>query len=78
MRETALSKIIISFPRRDIEIIGGVFSRFLAVPASRLPDTNVTKYWFWIEKMKIKEKIILIHVFGSEFYNNNYRSRVEL
>src|SRR6185503_6087840 len=32
------------------------------------PDTNVTKYWYWIEKTKVKGKIVLIHVFGHEFY----------
>ncbi len=42
------------------------------------PDTNVTKYWYWIERTKKTEKVILIHVFGNKFYNNNYRSRTVL
>jgi hypothetical protein len=42
------------------------------------PDTNVTKYWNWMEKENIKDKIILIQVFGSKFYDNNYRSRAIL
>ena len=42
------------------------------------PDTNVTKYWSWIEKEKISNKVILIQIFGSDFYDNNYRSRTEL
>lgn len=42
------------------------------------PDTNVTKYWYWINNEDIKNKVILIQVFGSDFYNNHYRSRSEL
>jgi len=42
------------------------------------PDTNVLKYWYWMETENIKSKVLLIHVFGSYFYNNNYRSRSQL
>jgi len=42
------------------------------------PDTNVTKYWYWMEKNKIDKKVTLVHVFGSIFYGNNYKSRSEL
>lgn len=42
------------------------------------PDTNVTKYWRWMEVENVKDKIILIQVFASEFYDNNYRSRTIL
>lgn len=42
------------------------------------PDTNVTKYWYWIDQTKPKGKVVLIHVFGHEFYDNNYRSRTAL
>jgi len=42
------------------------------------PDTNVAKYWYWIDQTKPKGKVVLIHVFGHEFYDNNYRSRTLL
>jgi len=42
------------------------------------PDTNVTKYWYWMEKKIIDNKVVLVHVFGPIFYNNNYKSRSEL
>jgi len=42
------------------------------------PDTNVTKYWFWLDQQKIKDRIFLIHVFGSQFYDDSYRSRTQL
>ena len=42
------------------------------------PDTNVAKYWYWIDQTKPKGKVVLIHVFGHEFYDNNYRSRTVL
>lgn len=42
------------------------------------PDTNVTKYWYWIDQTKPKGKVVLIHIFGHEFYDNNYRSRTVL
>ncbi|MDO8747742.1 MAG: hypothetical protein Q7J72_01320 [Candidatus Omnitrophota bacterium] len=42
------------------------------------PDTNVAKYWYWLEKSKYKGKLYLIQVFGREFYDNNYKSRADL
>lgn len=60
-----------------VEFNGGKL--FIEVEGSQPhPDTNVTKYWYWIEHTKNKGKIILIHVFGNEFYDNNYRSRTAL
>lgn len=42
------------------------------------PDTNVSKYWQWVEENSIKLPVVLVQIFGKEFYGNNYRSRAEL
>lgn len=42
------------------------------------PDTNLTKYWYWIEQKKIKSPVYLIQIFGKEFYDKNYISRTRL
>lgn len=52
---------------------------FIEIEEGQLhPDTNVTKYWYWLEQERIKDKIFLIHVFGSKFYDDSYRSRTQL
>ena len=40
------------------------------------PDTNVIKYWRWIKEHNIRNRIVLIHIYGSLFNNENYIARV--
>jgi len=63
----------------EVEISKPKMQLFIEVDGEQPhPDTNVTKYWYWMNKNKISKKVVLIHIFGTAFYDSNYRSRSEL